>query len=105
MKELHILHSAIPEAPSHSRTMEDLPRKILEGRIHLASELLGVFVSESVVKEPGGYPTGRIVGRLPPGLGPISQKTCYPSHMIHPVLSRFRPNREGPTSGVHDERV
>jgi hypothetical protein len=45
------------------------------------------------------------MGRLPPGLGPISQKTRYPSHMIHPVLSHFRPNREGPTSGVHDERV
>ncbi len=105
MKELHILHPAIPQAPSHSRTMEDFPRKIFEGRIHLASELLRLFVSESVVKEPGGHPTGRIVGRLPPGLGPISQKTRYPSHMIHPVLSRFHPSRKGPMSGVHDERV
>jgi hypothetical protein len=105
MKELHILHSLLLEAQGHSGTVEDFPRKVLEGRVHLASELLRVFVSESVVKEPGSQPTGRIKGGLPPGSSPISQKTRDPSHMIPPVLPGFRPSREGPLSGVHNEGV
>ena len=105
MKEFSILHSLIPEAPSHSRTMEDLPREILEGRIHLASEHLMVFVSESIMEEPCGHPSSRFKGGLPPCSSPVAQKARHPSHVLPSGLFRLRPTREDPLGGVHNEGV
>jgi hypothetical protein len=56
MEKLFVLHPVVPKALSGSRSVEDLPRKTLEGRTHLAPDDLRVFVTEGVVKETCCHP-------------------------------------------------
>lgn len=105
MEKTLVLHSLIPEATSHSRTVEDLARKLLEGKVNLASEAVMVFVSEGIVKEAGGHPSGRLGRELPPRLGPIGQQARHTSHVFPSGLFRLCPTRKDTLGGIRHEGV
>jgi len=105
VEKLFVLDTLIPEPPGHPRAMKHLSGEVPEGRINLASEDLGVFISEGIMKEPGSHPTSYFPVRFPPLFRPIPQNPGYPNHMLPSAPSRFRPTRKDTPSGLRKDGV
>ncbi len=73
MEELLVFHALAPEPCGGSRTVEDLPGKIAEGRVHLRPKHFVILVPEGVMEIAGGNPPGDIMGFFTPRPSPLPQ--------------------------------